>query len=568
MANTDFLGEGASLARPPAFNGSAYMYWKERMLIFLEASGLDILDAVENGPFIPRIAGTDGNLISKPRSDWSDDDKKRVGYNAKAKNIITSALSADEFFRVSNCKTAKEMWDTLQETHEGTTDVKRARTNTLMHEFELFNMKKDETISDLQTRFTHVINNLNALGKKIDNEQQISKIMRCLTREWQPKTTAIAESRDLSSMTIATLFGKLREHEMELRRLNDSEQMDKRRKGLSLKAQIVKSESENSSDDSQSEDQNEPEIGLLVKKFKKFLKNKGGQQRKMQNFKSKNFNKAESSEKQITCYECGKQGHIKSECFQLQNKNKFTKAKGKDQKFSKPMKKAYIAWDENDVSSESSEEEEANLCLMANSDSNSDTESEVSTTSNPSYEELHDAFNELHDEYVKVVKQFISNKKILAKQCSQFADLKKEHETITKMYELEKNKAYDRLTSVLKLEEKVRSLESDLAQFTSGRKNLNALLGNQKHASDKSGIGYRSTLNVQKKNIFVRSKQAQIRTPYSTCNFCSKDGHKVYDCELKKLANKGFKQIWKIKDGFNVTNPQGPKKIWVPKPNQ
>ena len=99
-----------------------------------EASGLDILDAVENGPFIPRIAGTDGSIIAKPRSDWSNDDKKKVGYNAKAKNIITSALSADEFFRVSNCKTAKEMWDTLQETHEGTTDVKRARMNTLMHE--------------------------------------------------------------------------------------------------------------------------------------------------------------------------------------------------------------------------------------------------------------------------------------------------------------------------------------------------------------------------------------------------------------------------------------------------
>ncbi|XP_073222543.1 uncharacterized protein [Cicer arietinum] len=141
MSSIEFLGEGASLARPPAFNGSAYMYWKERMFIFLEASGLDILDAVENGPYVPKLAGTDGSsFIKKPRVDW-----------------------------VSNCTTAKEMWDTLQETHEGTTDVKRAIKNTLMHEYELFNMKKDESINDLQTRFTHVINNLNALGKVIDN---------------------------------------------------------------------------------------------------------------------------------------------------------------------------------------------------------------------------------------------------------------------------------------------------------------------------------------------------------------------------------------------------------------
>jgi len=33
----------------------------------------------------------------------------------------------DEYFRVSNCKNAKEMWDTLQVTYEGTTNVKRSR---------------------------------------------------------------------------------------------------------------------------------------------------------------------------------------------------------------------------------------------------------------------------------------------------------------------------------------------------------------------------------------------------------------------------------------------------------
>ena len=61
-----------------------------------------------------------------------------VQYNLKAKNIISSALGMDEYFRVSNCKNAKEMWDALQVTHEGTTNVKRSRINTLTHEYELF----------------------------------------------------------------------------------------------------------------------------------------------------------------------------------------------------------------------------------------------------------------------------------------------------------------------------------------------------------------------------------------------------------------------------------------------
>jgi len=56
----------------------------------------------------------------------------------------------DENFRVSNCKNAIEMWDTLQVNHEGTTDVKRYRINTLTHEYELFIINQSETIQDMQ----------------------------------------------------------------------------------------------------------------------------------------------------------------------------------------------------------------------------------------------------------------------------------------------------------------------------------------------------------------------------------------------------------------------------------
>ena len=129
-------------------------------------------------------------------------------YNLKAKNIITSALGMDEYFRVSNCKSAKDMWDTLQVTHEGTTDVKRSRINTLTHEYELFRMKTNESIQDMQKRFTHIVNHLASLGRIFPNEDLINKVLRCLSREWQPKVTTITESRDLSIMSLATLFGK------------------------------------------------------------------------------------------------------------------------------------------------------------------------------------------------------------------------------------------------------------------------------------------------------------------------------------------------------------------------
>ena len=145
----------------------------------------------------------------KPRDKWTEEDRRRIQYNLKAKNIITSTLGIDEYFRVSNCSNAKEMWDTLQLTHEGTTDVKRSRVNTLTHEYELFRMNTNENIQRMQKRFTHIVNHLASLGKTFPNEDLINKVLRCLSMEWQPKVTAISESKDLSSMSLATLFCKL-----------------------------------------------------------------------------------------------------------------------------------------------------------------------------------------------------------------------------------------------------------------------------------------------------------------------------------------------------------------------
>ena len=97
-------------------------------------------------------------------------------------------------------------------------------------------MNPGETVQEMQKRFTHIVNQLNSLGKTFSGEDLINKILRCLSREWQPKVTAISESRNLATMTLATLFGKLQEHELELNRLTEHEENCKKKKSLALKA--------------------------------------------------------------------------------------------------------------------------------------------------------------------------------------------------------------------------------------------------------------------------------------------------------------------------------------------
>ena len=89
-------------------------------------------------------------------------------------------------------------------------------------------MKQGESVSDMQKRFVHLVSHLNALGKPVSNEIATNKILRCLSREWQPKVIAIKEANDLTTLTITTLFGKLEEHQQELQSLEKYENKSKK----------------------------------------------------------------------------------------------------------------------------------------------------------------------------------------------------------------------------------------------------------------------------------------------------------------------------------------------------
>jgi len=125
-------------------------------------------------------------------------------------------------------------------------------------------------------RDLHILNHLLALGKIFDNEELNIKILKSLNRTWQPKVTTISESKDLISMNIATLFGKLREHELELGRLKAEEDGEKRHT-IALKSAVksaAKQKKADYADDSNDENSDSEALSLMVKKFSKFLKYK------------------------------------------------------------------------------------------------------------------------------------------------------------------------------------------------------------------------------------------------------------------------------------------------------
>jgi hypothetical protein len=141
----------------PPFDGTNYGYWNARMRFFLKS--IDIWKIVETG------------LIKPKQTD--------------------ETLSSSEFARISNCEIAKDAWQILKTTYEGTKLVKSTKLQMLISKFEEIKMLKEETFEEFYTKISDLRNSMVSLGKSISDVKLIRKILRSLPECFKIKVTTI-----------------------------------------------------------------------------------------------------------------------------------------------------------------------------------------------------------------------------------------------------------------------------------------------------------------------------------------------------------------------------------------
>jgi hypothetical protein len=83
------------------------------------------------------------------------------------------------FKQTKDCERASEVWKRLEKTYEGTPAVKNAKLYILKDKLTSFKMKDDESIPKIFHRMEVIINDLKALGEKI-NDDDVSSVLDVL----------------------------------------------------------------------------------------------------------------------------------------------------------------------------------------------------------------------------------------------------------------------------------------------------------------------------------------------------------------------------------------------------
>ncbi|XP_074327714.1 uncharacterized protein LOC141665628 [Apium graveolens] len=110
------------------------------------------------------------DYITKEKSEWSEPEKAAILKNAKIRNIQHNSLDNVMSNKVISYKNAKEIWNTLKTQCQGIMAIKKNRSVVLVQEYEQFDAKDDESITDIFDRFLTLLNDLSLVGKEYDRE--------------------------------------------------------------------------------------------------------------------------------------------------------------------------------------------------------------------------------------------------------------------------------------------------------------------------------------------------------------------------------------------------------------
>nr|GFA60983.1 hypothetical protein [Tanacetum cinerariifolium] len=201
--------------RPLILKKDMYDLWKIRMELYMlnRQHGRMSLESVENGPFLWPTVEENRVTRTKKYFELSTTKAIQADCDVKATNIILQGLPPEVFALVSTYKVAKELWERIQMSMQGTSLTKQKRECKLYDKFDKFSYRKGESLRDFYLRFSLLLNDMNIYNMKLEEFQLNTKFLNTLPPEWSKFVTDVKLVRDLHTTNVDQLHAYLGQHE-------------------------------------------------------------------------------------------------------------------------------------------------------------------------------------------------------------------------------------------------------------------------------------------------------------------------------------------------------------------
>ena len=114
------------------------------------------------------------------KSTWDKAALAAANANSKALNAIFCGVSPNEFHMISHITVAKEAWEILETTYEGTKKVKDTKLQMLTTKFKELKMGDDDSFDSFYGKLNEIVISKLNLGEKIEDAKVVRKILRSL----------------------------------------------------------------------------------------------------------------------------------------------------------------------------------------------------------------------------------------------------------------------------------------------------------------------------------------------------------------------------------------------------
>ena len=121
-----------------------------------------------------------------------------ANFNSKALNALFSAVTNEEFKKISSIEIVKEVGTILQITYEGTKAVKDSKFQRLIMSFKEIKMEEDESFDEFYIKLKDIVNSAFNLGEIIPEPKIVRKVLRYhFQRDSMPRSLLLRNQRTL-----------------------------------------------------------------------------------------------------------------------------------------------------------------------------------------------------------------------------------------------------------------------------------------------------------------------------------------------------------------------------------